>query len=107
MSAQPLSQPVDRIRPILDARTIAPLSHAEAGALARVELEHFLQLLEALGPEDWECPTLCTAWSVRDILAHQAGAYSAGASFAELRVSSPKPLGQAEAHGVARDRSWM
>jgi uncharacterized protein (TIGR03083 family) len=85
MSAQLLSQPVDRIRPILDARTIAPLGHVEAGALARVELERFLQLLEALGPEDWECPTLCTAWSVRDILAHQAGAYSAGASFAELR----------------------
>jgi uncharacterized protein (TIGR03083 family) len=85
MSAQPLSQTADRTGPILDARAIAPLSHVEAGALARVELERFLQLLEALGPEDWECPTMCTAWSVRDILAHQAGAYSAGASFAELR----------------------
>jgi uncharacterized protein (TIGR03083 family) len=85
MSAQPLSPSVDRTGPILDARTIAPLSHAEAGALARVELERFLQLLDALGPEDWECSTMCTAWSVRDILAHQAGAYCAGASFAELR----------------------
>lgn len=28
---------------------------------------------------------MCTGWSVCDILAHQAGAYSAGASFAELR----------------------
>jgi hypothetical protein len=28
---------------------------------------------------------MCTAWSVRDILAHLAGAYRAGASFAELR----------------------
>jgi uncharacterized protein (TIGR03083 family) len=85
MNGQPLSQSVNRTSPILGARTIAPLSHVEAGALARVELERFLQLLDALGPEDWECPTMCTAWSVRDILAHQAGAYCAGASFAELR----------------------
>jgi uncharacterized protein (TIGR03083 family) len=85
MTAQPLSQSMERTGPILDARTLAPLSHVEAGALARVELERFLQLLESLGPEDWERPTLCTAWSVRDILAHQAGAYRAGASFAELR----------------------
>jgi uncharacterized protein (TIGR03083 family) len=85
MTAQPLSQSVDHTGPILDTRTIAPLSHAEAGALARIELERFLELLASLGPEDWERPTMCTAWSVRDILAHQAGAYSAGASFAELR----------------------
>lgn len=85
MTAQPLSPPVDRTSPIVDASRIAPLSHAEAGALARVELERFLQLLEALGPEDWARPTMCTAWSVRDILAHQAGAYSAGASFSEFR----------------------
>ncbi len=85
MTAQPLSPSVNRTDPILDAQTIPPLSHAEAGALARVELERFLELLASLAPEDWECPTMCTAWSVRDILAHQAGAYSAGASFAELR----------------------
>jgi hypothetical protein len=85
MTTQPLSQSVDRTSPILDARTIAPLGHVEAGILARVELEDFLQLLESLGPEEWERLTMCPAWSVRDILAHQAGAYRAGASFAELR----------------------
>lgn len=85
MTAQPLSQPVDRTAPMLDAQAIAPLTHAEAGALARVELERFLQLLASLGPADWEQPTMCSEWSVRDILAHQAGAYSAGASFAEFR----------------------
>ncbi len=85
MSALPLSPSVDRAGPIVDARAVAPLSHAEAGALARVELERFLQLIESLGPEDWARPTMCAEWSVRDILAHQAGAYSAGASLAEFR----------------------
>jgi len=85
MTAQPLSQSVDRARPVVDASRIAPIRHAEAGALARVELQRFLQLLEALGPEDWARPTMCSAWSVRDILAHQAGAYYAGASFAAFR----------------------
>lgn len=96
MTAQPLSQPVDRTGPIVDARAITPLSHAEAGALARVELQRFLELLEALGPEDWERPTMCTAWSVRDILAHQAGAYCGGASFAEFRrqMSQKVPPGR-------------
>ncbi|HMQ30986.1 MAG TPA: maleylpyruvate isomerase family mycothiol-dependent enzyme [Chloroflexaceae bacterium] len=85
MTAQPLAQPVDHAGPIIDSLTIAPLGHAEAGALARVELGRFLALLESLGPEEWERRTMCSAWSVRDILAHQAGAYSAGASFAEFR----------------------
>ena len=85
MTAHSLPQSVDLTAPIVDTRTIAPLSHAEAGALARVELARFLQLLDSLGTQDWEHATMCTAWSVRDILAHQAGAYSAGASFAEMR----------------------
>lgn len=85
MTAQPLSQAVGRTGPILDAEAIAPLSHIEAGFMARIELDRFLQMLETLGPEEWGRPTMCTAWSVRDILAHQAGAYCAGASFAELR----------------------
>lgn len=85
MTAQPLSQTIDRAGPIVEARSVAPLGHAEAGALARVELERFLELLASLGPEDWGRPTMCSEWTVRDMLAHQAGAYSAGASFAEFR----------------------
>ena len=53
MSALPLSPSVDRAGPIVDARAVAPLSHAEAGALARVELERFIQLIDSLGVLDF------------------------------------------------------
>ncbi|NJN43787.1 MAG: maleylpyruvate isomerase family mycothiol-dependent enzyme [Anaerolineae bacterium] len=68
------------------------LTHAEAGVLAREELARFIQLLETLEGDDWNQPTYCTQWTVRDILAHQAGAYSGFTSWSEFRrqyVSNP------------------
>ncbi len=56
----------------------------ESEALLRVEFERFVSLLESLDPQDWNKPTACTAWSVRDILAHQAGSYASGTSYKEL-----------------------
>ena len=38
------------------------LAHAERGDLAA--------LLRALTPEQWEAPSLCTEWPVRDVVAH-------------------------------------
>lgn len=79
---------------VVDATAIAPPTHAEIGALARVELARFLALVESLGPDDWARPTMCSAWSVRELLAHQAGAYASGASLAEFRrqwLQRPKP----------------
>jgi uncharacterized protein (TIGR03083 family) len=34
------------------------------------ERADLLALLEQLSPEQWESPTLCAAWSVRDVVAH-------------------------------------
>lgn len=70
---------------ITDAVQVPPLAHAEAAVLAAPVLARFLDLLEQLGPEDWSRPTLCSEWTVRDMVAHQAGAYASGASFGELR----------------------
>ena len=56
----------------------------EAYQLMAVELERFLALVETLEPEDWGKPTACSAWDVRDILAHQAGGYASGASLREM-----------------------
>ena len=67
------------------ARDIPGLGHREAGELARTELARFIALAETLSDDDWSRPTMCTAWSVRDILAHQAGAYASFASWAEFR----------------------
>ncbi len=49
--------------------------------LARQELDAFLRLLGELSPEDWDRPTPCALWTVRDIAAHQAGHVQMGSGF--------------------------
>lgn len=39
-------------------------------ALARREREEFGDLLEALSTRQWQAPTLCAGWTVRDVAAH-------------------------------------
>jgi uncharacterized protein (TIGR03083 family) len=38
--------------------------------LAREEREDFATFLETLSPEQWESPTLCDRWNVREVVAH-------------------------------------
>lgn len=38
--------------------------------LARDERREFAEYLSTLTPEQWEAPSLCTGWSVRDVVAH-------------------------------------
>jgi len=38
--------------------------------LARAEREEFADFLSGLTPEQWEHPSLCEGWSVRDVAAH-------------------------------------
>jgi uncharacterized protein (TIGR03083 family) len=68
-----------------NAADIAKITHLEAGVLAREELARFIHLVETLQDDDWIHPTYCNLWSVRDVLAHQAGSYAAFASWAEFR----------------------
>lgn len=64
---------------------IPKLTHAEAGRLSQTEYERVLALLEELEGEDWGQPTYCTAWNVREMVAHLAGAVTGSTSFAEFR----------------------
>ena len=41
--------------------------------MARAEREEFAALLEGLTPEQWDSPTLCDRWRVRDVVAHVIG----------------------------------
>lgn len=68
----------------MHARAIPPLSHREAKAMATLELERFLALVTSLSEEDWEKPTACPRWNVRQMLAHVTGAAASYASFAEF-----------------------
>lgn len=69
---------------VRDAAGIPPLSHSEAGVIARTEVDRFLALVRQLDAADWEKPTDCTLWNVRQILAHQAGAYAGFASWGQF-----------------------
>ncbi|MBZ0287734.1 MAG: maleylpyruvate isomerase family mycothiol-dependent enzyme [Anaerolineae bacterium] len=55
-----------------DGTLIPVLTHREAMAMTAEELRRFLELTEALNDEDWYKQTLCSLWTVKDIVAHQA-----------------------------------
>lgn len=71
---------------------IPACSHAEMGQLSQVEYARVLALLETLTGADWQQPTYCTEWNVRDMVAHLAGSVTGSSSFAEFKrqnVSNP------------------
>ncbi len=72
------------VQTVLDAVRVPYITAEEAYTLMRAELELFLSLAESLAPDDWGKPTACAVWSVRDILAHQAGGYASGTGYREL-----------------------
>jgi uncharacterized protein (TIGR03083 family) len=69
---------------VKNAAAIPELSHKEAGKLAQIEYEQVLTLLETLDGDDWEQPTYCTEWNVRDMTAHLAGAVTGSTTVAEF-----------------------
>lgn len=74
------------VRPALvQARAIPPLSHREAMSMATLELEHFLALVTSLSEDDWEKPTACPRWNVRQMLAHVTGAAASYARWSEFK----------------------
>lgn len=81
------------------AQRIAPLSHAEAGVLAQQEYEQVLAVLEQLQGEDWNRPTYCTEWNVRQMVAHLAGAVTGSTTLGEFwrqNVANPELKGERE-----------
>lgn len=77
-----------------DAARTPYVTPAEAEQLARVELARLIALLESLAPADWDLPTACVKWTVRDMTAHQAGAYASGTGYRELfrqYIAAAKP----------------
>src|SRR4051794_4839147 len=68
----------------IPVQDVPSIGRAEATRLARVEYARFLALLCALGPDDWDRPTDCTRWTVKDVVAHIVGETEAFASLPEL-----------------------
>jgi uncharacterized protein (TIGR03083 family) len=59
------------------------LPREAAMRLAATEYQRFLDLLRALGPEDWTRPTGCPGWDVRAMAAHALGMVEMAASIRE------------------------
>jgi uncharacterized protein (TIGR03083 family) len=52
---------------------VPPLDHDEAMGLAEAELVRVLALVDDLRADEWQRPTDCTGWTVRDMLGHLLG----------------------------------
>lgn len=65
----------------VDLDELQPIDRAEAVALGRVEYRRLVAALEALTDADWERPTDCTGWTVRDLAGHLAGSMQTVSSF--------------------------
>ncbi len=74
------------------AESIPLVTADEAYSLLKAQLERFMTLLDTLEPADWTRPTACTEWTVREIVAHQAGGYASGTGYREMiRQYSTRP----------------
>lgn len=80
----------DRAAAAPRADRIPSLGHAEAARLAAAELDRFIALLETLEGADWDQPTYCTLWDVKEIAAHQAGSLKGWSSRPAFFAQSSK-----------------
>lgn len=60
------------------------IERPEARVIAEEEFRRFAELVAAFGPDDWERPTDCTEWNVREIALHVLGVADAQASVPEF-----------------------
>jgi uncharacterized protein (TIGR03083 family) len=64
---------------------VSPLRHGDWMAASEEEYRRIGALLAGLTDEDWQRPTDCTEWDVRDLVAHLVGNAEMSASMREMR----------------------
>ena len=68
----------------MNAADIARIERPEARVLADEEFRRFAALCASFTADDWERPSECTGWSVRDVALHVLGSGDAQASVKEF-----------------------
>jgi uncharacterized protein (TIGR03083 family) len=68
----------------------------DAMAMARDERAALVELLESLAPGQWDAPTLCEQWRVREVIAHM---------FSYDELSTIAALGRLLRNGMSLDRA--
>jgi uncharacterized protein (TIGR03083 family) len=79
----------------VEVTTIPTLGHDEAMGLAETEFTRMVGLLRTVTADDWTRPTVCTLWTVQEMVAHVVGMAEAQASLRQF----------AHDFGVARKRT--
>src|SRR5919112_1425720 len=73
--------------------------------LARAERADLLDLLAGLTPQQWDVPTLCEGWRVRDVVAHMISYEGLGRREVFRRLTRGRfQLGRVNEVGVAEMR---
>lgn len=67
----------------IDTTTITAIDRIEGHRLAREEYARWATAIGNLSPEEWDRPTDCDGWSIRDMAGHVLGAMRAAASIRE------------------------
>ena len=70
---------------------VPPLDHDEAMGLAEAEIGRVLALVDDLRADEWQRPTDCTGWTVRDMLGHLLGMMSSRPTPRSGAARSPPP----------------
>lgn len=88
--------------PPRDIATITAIDHDEATILAETETQRVLELAAALSPPQWQAPTECPGWTVKDTLAHLLGMWKAQADRDELNRQQGAAIAASQASGRLR-----
>ena len=70
--------------PSMTSQHRAPLTHQDWMSAAMLEYRRLLEMFDGLTADDWQRPTDCDEWDVRQILAHLVGGAESTASLREL-----------------------
>lgn len=87
----------------LIASRVEPISHREACVLAATEYGRVADVLETLQPHQWDRPTDCTGWSVRDLAGHLLGSMRSAASVREFARQQLEAMRRAKSGGQPVD----
>lgn len=83
----------------VDTGTIPPISHPEAAGLAEEAYRRFVEVLGRVTADQWDNPTDCAGWTVRDLAGHMAGAMRSAASVREMASQQREIARRARADG--------
>ncbi len=83
-TALPIAIPPPVTAAGVEAVDIPGIGHDEAMVLAAGEFARMIDLLEQLTTDEWLQPTVCSPWTVHELVAHVVGMADAQASFLQF-----------------------